>query len=159
MNILAVDISTFKTFDFLSKGESEKELLDRANEYKERDIARFKEIISDFKSQGKDTDYYEKRLAATEQINYKIMTWDEFQSGQKKYLLSDDLKEITKEEYYKALNVLPPIQWCTIAGVEMFCLSEMYTDTYTTQYARCNEKYYCKMVDTTDKETWIHNLL
>ena len=87
------------------------------------------------------------------------MTWDDFQAGQKRHLLNGELKEITKKEWEEMLNVLPPLMWCTIDGVNMFCMSEMYTGTFTTQYARYNEKYYCKMVDSADKSTWIHNLL
>ena len=48
-----------------------------------------------------------------------------------------------------------------VNGVEMFCMSEMYSDTYTTQYAYDHRtgKYYCKMVDSEDTSTWIHTLL
>lgn len=158
-NILAVDTATYSTYDFLLDGETKDELLNRANTSKKRDIARFNEIITDFKAEGKDTSYYEERLASTKKIKYRVMTWDEFQAGQKKFLLSDELQEITEEQFEKALNVLPPLMWYTINGVEMFCMSEMYTDTYTTQYAKCNGNYYCKMVDIADKSTWINNLL
>lgn len=158
-NILAVDTTTYSTFDFLADGETGNDLLNRANASKKRDIEHYNEIISDFKAEGKDASYYEDRLAATKKKNYVVMTWDEFQAGQKKHLLDDELKEVAEEDYENALNVLPPYKWCTIDGVEMFCMSEMYTGTYTTQYARINGKYYCKMVDSADKTTWIYNLL
>ncbi|MGL5436016.1 MAG: hypothetical protein ACRDBO_11535, partial [Lachnospiraceae bacterium] len=69
------------------------------------------------------------------------------------------LKETTEEQFEEALNVLPPLKWCTIDGIEMFCMSEMYTATYTNQYARYEGKYYKKMVDVTDKSTWLNNYL
>ena len=51
--------------------------------------------------------------------------------------------------------------WCTVEGVEMFCMSEMWTGTYTTQYAHDHRtgKYYSKMVDVTDRDTWINTYL
>lgn len=159
MDIIAVDTTTYSTFDFLADGETEKDLLNRANASKKIDIERYNEIISDFKAEGKDASYYIERLEATKKKNYEVMTWDDFQAGQKKHLLSGDLKEITEKEWEEMLNVLPPLMWCTIDGVNMFCMSEMYTGTFTTQCARYNGKYYCKMVDSADKTTWIYNLL
>lgn len=158
-NILAVDTTTYSTFDFLRDNETENELLSRANAYKAKEIKEYSDIVTKFKAEGKDTNYFEERLETTKNKNYAVMTWDEFQEGQKKHLLDDELKEVTEEDYENALNILPPLMWCTVDGVEMFCMSEMYTGTFTTQYARCNGKYYCKMVDCADKSTWIHNLL
>lgn len=74
-------------------------------------------------------------------------------------MLSGGVKETTEEIFSEMLNVLPPLYWCTIDGVEMFCMSEMYTGTFTNQYARVGEKYYTAMVDITDQSTWIHKLL
>lgn len=159
MNILAVDTTTYSTFDFLADGETEKELLNRANTYKQKEIEEYNNIISRFEAEDKDITYFVERLESTKKKNYEIMTWDDFQAGQKRHLLNGELKEITKKEWEEMLNVLPPLMWCTINGVNMFCMSEMYTGTFTTQYARYNEKYYCKMVDSADKSTWIHNLL
>ena len=155
MDILAVNIKTYNVFDFLHDGETEDQLLQRANESRERDIASWTRNYENYP----DVDMYKDYLRAAKEVEYQIMTWDEFQEGQKKHLLSDDLKEITEETWEEMLCVLPPYKWCTIDGVEMFCMSEMYTGTYTTQYARCNGKYYCKMVDSTDQSTWIHNIL
>lgn len=155
MDILAVNIKTYSVFDFLHDEETEEQLLQRANKYRERDIASWTRNCENYP----DVDMYKDYLRAAKEVEYQVMTWNEFQEGQKKHLLSDDLKEITEKEWEEMLNVLPPYKWCTIAGVNMFCMSEMYTGTYTTQYARCNGKYYCKMVDSADQSTWIHNLL
>lgn len=155
MDILAVNIKTYSVFDFLHDGETEEQLLQRASESRERDIASWTRNCKNYP----DVDMYKDYLRAAKEVEYQIMTWDEFQEGQKKHLLSDDLKEITGETWEEMLNVLPPLKWCTISDVEMFCMSEMYTGTYTTQYARYNGKYYCKMVDSADKSTWIHNIL
>ena len=155
MDILAVNIKIYSVFDFLHDGETREQLLQRANESRERDIASWTRNCENYP----DVDMYKDYLRAAKEVEYQIMTWDEFQEGQKKHLLSDDLKEITEETWEEMLNVLPPLKWCTISGVEMFCMSEMYTGTYTTQYAKYNGKYYCKMVDSADQSTWIHNIL
>ena len=71
------------------------------------------------------------------------------------------MKEITEETFEDMLNVLPPIKWCTIDGIEMFCMSEMLTGFYTSQYIhdKGTNKYYHKIVDVTDKATWGHNFI
>ena len=155
MDILAVNIKTYMIYDFLQNEETTDQLLQRANESRERDIASWTRNCENYP----DVDSFKDYLKAAKEVEYQVMTWDEFQEGQKRHLLSDPLKEITEEEWEDMLNVLPPLKWCTIAGVEMFCMSEMYTGTYTTQYARCGDNYYCKMVDSADKSTWIHNFL
>ena len=40
-------------------------------------------------------------------------------------------------------------------------MSEMYTETYTKQYAydSKNDRYYVKYVDVKDRSTWIDNIL
>lgn len=153
-NILAVDISTYSVYDFLKDGETEFELLERANNYKKNDIESWEKNYKDYPSEQ-----FKTYLDKAKKKNYRVMTWEEFQQGQREYLLSDNLVEVTEEQWNEALNVLPPSKWCEISGVEMFCMSERYTGTYTTQYAKCNGKYYSKMVDCLDKSTWIHNLL
>lgn len=103
--------------------------------------------------------YWENRIAEYKKSKYEVMTFGEFLDRQKKSLLSGGVSETTEENFHENLNVLPPIYWCTIDGVEMFCMSEMYTGTYTNQYARIGNKFYTAMVDITDKTTWIHNRL
>ena len=155
MNILAVNIKTYSIFDFLHDGETEEQLLQRANNSKERNIKSWMENYKNYP----DNEKFKNYLKEEQETEYKIMTWEEFKEGQKKYLLSDPLEEITEEMWEEIFNILPPLKWCTILGVEMFCMSEMWTGTYTKQYGRCNGKYYCKMVDIADQSTWIHNLL
>ena len=155
MDILAVNIKTYSIFDFLKDGETEEQLLQRANNSKEKNIKSWMENCKNYP----DVESYKKHLKAAQETEYKIMSWNEFKEGERKHLLLNPLEEITEEEWEEMLNVLPPLKWCTITGVEMFCISEMYTGTYTTQYARCNGKYYCKMVDSEDQSTWIHNFL
>lgn len=130
MDLVAVDMNTLCVYDFAGEDESREELLARANEYKAES------------NNGAD---------------YKAVSFDEYMQLKKEKYLSDKLQEITEEEWEDKLNVLPPLHWCTMDGVNEFCLREMYDDTFTTQYARYNGKYYSKMVDAADRNTWIHN--
>lgn len=154
-----VDTSTFSTYDYLHYGETVEQLLERANNSKQKTIERYMDIICDFSGEPDSLSYFKSCLEKTKKIKYEIMTWKEFKKRERTYLINDTLKEITEEKYYEMLNVLPPICYVTIDGVEMFCMCEMYTGNYTTQNAKYNGKYYSKMVDVTDKTTWIHNLL
>lgn len=157
MDVLAVNVTHYEVFDFLKDGETKEQLLNRANNRKEENIRHYKEILSE--TEGESFGYFKKCLEREEKIEYRIMSFDEFIIGQRTKLLGNGLKEITEEQWEDALNVLPPLHWTTIDGVEMFCMSEMYTGTYTTQYAKYKGKYYCKIVDCTDKSTWINHIL
>lgn len=120
--------------------------------------------LLDIISGGKDTEgYYQRQYEdRKKQLNkYVAMTYDEFKKQERERLLSLPLHEITEERFYEMLNVLPPIKWTRRDNVEMFCMSEMFTGTYTDQYAHDHNtgKYFCKLVDLFDESTWIHNYL
>ena len=97
-----------------------------------------------------------KRLKSAK---FELLTFDEFLRRQRLEMLSGPVEEIDAETYEDMLGVLPPLHYVTINGVTMFCMSEMYTGTYTTQYAKAGGHYYSAMVDAADKSTWIHNRL
>lgn len=107
----------------------------------------------------KDKEYWLRRAEEEDSACYKAMTFDEFLCFQRKYYIGRPVVESTEEEFYKQLEVLPPIKWTTINGVEMFCMSEFLTGSYTSQYARVGDKYYAAIVDAYDRSTWIHNRL
>lgn len=154
MNILAADIKHMSVYDFLKDGETEQELQNRADAYRTEDIKTWDKNRKEYPCETYEN-YYKLAL----EKEYKVMTWDEFQKMQREFYLSDPVKETTEEQFEEMFCVLPPLKWCTIDGVEMFCMSEMLTGTYTNQYARYNEKYYTKLVDITDKSTWINNYI
>lgn len=152
---LAVDVTSYSVFDFLRDGETLEQLLNRANLHKQEDISSLT-----FKCRKYPENLALKKILKNAQKSkYEVMTYDDFLLGQREYYLSDELKKISKERYEEALNVLPPLKWCVKRGLEMFCNREMYDGTYTVQYAKCNDRYYSKMVDVTDESTWIHNIL
>lgn len=136
--------------------ENALEEIARAQKDTERSILLCENNLKNYPGQA---DYWEKRIAEYKAAKYEVMTFGEFLDRQKKSMISGGVTETTEENYYEMLNVLPPLKWCTIDGVEMFCMSEMYTGTYTNQYARIDKKFYTAMVDITDQSTWIHNRL
>jgi len=85
---------------------------------------------------------------------YRPMTWDEYRAGQKAHYL-DPLKEILAEDWEYALNVLPPVRWEQVDGVERFMMSERICDTITASYAKFNGRYFRRNVDMADRSTWI----
>ena len=132
------------------------EAIEKAQKSAAENIATYESHIKNYPNQA---DYWRSCIAEYEKAKYEVMTFGEFLERQKKAMVSGEVTETTEEQFEYALNVLPPLKWCTIAGVEMFCMSEMYTGTYTNQYARIGDKYYTAMVDVTDTSTWIHERL
>lgn len=154
MDLLIVDTHSFSTFGFTTEKNAQNDLI-RAKEHNQESINRWAKNAEDYPND----DYFRKCLAREKKCNYQIMTFDDYLTAKKEYYLSDTVQEISEDEYYENLNVLPPLNWGAINGIEMFCMSEFYTDSFTTQYAKHNGKYYCKMVDAFDKTTWINNFL
>lgn len=154
-NILAVDLSNLRVYDFLQDNETEQELLKRANSYKQENIESWDKNRKQYPCKEYE-DYYKKAIKS----DYKVITWNELkQLERQKYIDKNPLSEITKNKYNEMLDVLPPLKWCNIDNVEMFCMREMYTGTYTNQYAKHDDKYYSKMVDVSDESTWINNYI
>lgn len=89
-----------------------------------------------------------------DQCCYEPMRYGDYLRKEKDSLVNTPLKEITEEQYDDALNVLPPMQWRR-GTLETFLMSEFWTRTYTTMYAKYFGKCYQKMVDVCDPNTWI----
>ena len=70
-------------------------------------------------------------------------------------LLQEPLEEITAEQYFYALEVLPPMAWRMTGGIDHFLMSEFECGNITRQYAQYNERYYSKYVNAFNKNTWI----
>jgi hypothetical protein len=106
---------------------------------------------------------YERLKSEREEIkDYIIMSEDDYLKGQRDSLIKSII-EIDEDDWDENLNVLPPLCWERNNGVESFCMSEMYTASYTAQYAKIKigEKirYFTAMVDYLDRNTWIYNRL
>lgn len=159
MDLVVVNMAAMEIYSFVNADETNEQAEKRANSYY---IKHLDEVKAIYNKRGGE--YWAKRIdeaIATVNCGCRVMTFDEYQKLQREHLLSGDLKEITEKEYQDALEMLPPIFWCNKGNVEMFCISEMYTGTYTNQYAhdKRTDKYYTKLVDSADRSTWIYELL
>jgi len=77
---------------------------------------------------------------------YKIMNIDEAmplveRAQEEKYCLP--WVEVSAEEWDDCINVLPPVDWRTTNGINMFRMSEMLTGDITAHYARVNGRFFC----------------
>ncbi|MGL5435609.1 MAG: hypothetical protein ACRDBO_14420, partial [Lachnospiraceae bacterium] len=73
-DVLAVDIKHVSTFDFLRDGETEEELLKRANDYRTRNIESWSENCKDYPCER-----FELYLKEALNEQYEVMTWKEFE--------------------------------------------------------------------------------
>jgi hypothetical protein len=156
--IVVADLTTLSIWTFAKTMESAWDGLRRALDNQRHDITMYENYIVEYPD---NESYWKKQLDVATKKQYQIMDFKEFKAEERKQLLSGKPKRITKARFWEMLEVLPPLKWCTIDGVEMFCISEMYTGSYTNQYAldKKTNKYYTKMVDCRDKTTWINVLL
>lgn len=87
--------------------------------------------------------------------DYSVMTYDEFKVAEKSLIIGNSrATEITEEEYDDALGVLPP-KWIKGEEVSGFLMSEHLSGPFTNQYATFQGRYFCKLVDATDRNTWM----
>ena len=61
---------------------------------------------------------------------------------------------IAEEDYWEALEVLPPENWCR-GEFEHFRMCEYLTGSITAQYACKDDVYLTKNIDVFDRSTWI----
>ena len=71
------------------------------------------------------------------------------------------MKEISQEDFDEALCVLPPMKWIRNERYSMFCMSEMWSYSFISQYLRdkVTGKCYTTMVDIHDESTWLDKIL
>ena len=154
-----IEVNTMSLYSYMKEADEEtaKSKLTDAYNRKEEDTQTWAKNCELYPN----TPAFENYLKEAQNKEYIIMTWDEYEESQKTYWINKPVTEITKENFHEMLNVLPPIKWCTIDNVEMFCMSEFLTGVYTSQYAhdKKNDKYYHKTVSVFDQKTWIHNFL
>ena len=61
-----------------------------------------------------------------------------------------DWQEITEEDWYEALEVLPPEKWETVRGVNFFRMCEYLTGNITAHYAKLRGKYFTRNCSTSE---------
>lgn len=155
--LCVVETSFMHIFDFCIDRTPE-EVMEKAVQSKMRDLNIYSSHMCHYPDRF---DYWKSCFNRVEKYSYKVMTYAEFKAAERRKLLAGEPNEISEEHFYEQFNVLPPLRWCTFNNVEMFCMSEMWTGTYTTQYAHdlLTNKFYAKMVDCCDRDTWIDKYL
>ena len=63
-----------------------------------------------------------------------------------------DWKEISEDEWYENLEVLPPEKWETVQGVNIFRMCEYLTGNITAHFAKLNGKFFTRNCST--RETY-----
>jgi len=142
-------------YTFVEEGDGMEELQRAIDSYR-KDAETWQSHIINYPS---NAEHYKKYLQEAQEATFIIVSLKEYEEIRRKYYLDRPLKEIDAETWDNMLNVLPPLKWVTIDGVNEFLLSEFLSGPYTDQYARKNGKYYTKIVDAYDKTTWLHNFL
>ena len=146
-------------FTLICYGENIQEELNRGNKYYKENYKNVLETSKKYSNIYSEEDIQKYKDKA--ETRCEIMLYSEFEKFKRDNILSKPLKEITENKYNEMLNVLPPLHYVTRNGITMFCMCEMYTESYTNQYAydSKNNKYYTKLVDVKDESTWINNIL
>lgn len=155
--LCVVDTVNFWIFNFASNQEQAEETLSRAIETNKKDIETWENHCKNYP----DAEHFKNYLKEAQNKKYQVMTYNEYIQLERNYYINRPLEEITAERFNEMLNVLPPLKWCTKHNVEMFCISEMLTGTYTSQYMYnlVTGKYYHKIVDIKDQSTWGYNFM
>lgn len=159
-DMFVVDVNGSLTYanSVISKGESPEEAVEEAFAKAHEDAERYAEYK---KRYPENAEYWQKQIDECKNADYRAMRSSDFSRIQRQKFLRQPLHEVTAEDYEEMLDVLPPIHYVEINGVSEFCMMEMFTGTFTNQYAHDKKtgKYYQKLVDVTDRDTWIHKIL
>ena len=152
-----VDVVNFSVYTFADNQEEAGRKLQKAIETNKEDVKTWESHCKNYP----DVELFKTYLKQAQNKKYEIMTFEEYLRRERDYYITQPLTEITAEKYDEMLNILPPLKWYTINNIEMFCMSEFLTGSYTSQYLhdRITNKYYHKIVDITDKSTWGYNFI
>ena len=99
-----------------------------------------------------------------ERVEYQqamqLMTWEEFRIAERQALIGNQpLQVISVQEYYDALECLPPLSMGSDNKCSWFLMSEFYTGSYTSMYmeAKIGGEVVAgtRLVDVNDLTTWI----
>jgi len=156
-DFIIVSKSRNDNFTVCKQNDVEKEIK-RAAEYYSNQAETYRRYIVQYPD---NAEYWRKQLTVTEETlsqGFEAVTFDEYIAREKRRYITGEVKEITEQEYWNALECLPPLDFTRIDDeFEYFFMSERYTLSFTDQYLHDynSGKYYVKMVDLCDKSTWM----
>lgn len=76
-----------------------------------------------------------------EKSGLQFLEWNEFEKKVEIATVTQP-REITEEDYFEALNCLPPLNWTKTGGFECFHMSEFTTSYYTGTYVHYKDKFF-----------------
>ena len=85
----------------------------------------------------------------------EIMLFERFEAKVEARYLDQPIRETNSDDFHHMLEVIPPLDWRTIDGVERFNLSEMTYGRITQQWARCGERYFTRYARHGDRATYL----
>lgn len=149
-------------YDFLYENETEEEAANRgflAGMEQMNTYLRHHERCPDVLEDG--TEYWQNLYEANKGTEYKAMCYEDFKSMERSVILNMPLEEVSEECYQEIFDALSHMGLTEHGGIEMFCMAEFYTGSYTMQYAKDKKTGMCykKLVDFMDRSTWIDALL
>lgn len=115
------------------------------NRWHQFDSEGYVEYTATLYDKGRNLTLAEYKAEHPDQEFSEPMLWKEAEKvidayEQSKYL-DAPAHDITLDEWDDALNVLPPMKWRTVNGVESFMMSERLTGDITSCYARSGNTY------------------
>lgn len=87
--------------------------------------------------------------------HYRAMPADRYSDEERRFYLSGPMAPVSAEEFGEAPSLCSPINHRREGDFERFCLGEILTASFATQYARLGDRHYSKIVDFLDATTWI----
>ena len=159
-DLLIINNAYFDCFTTCKESEVSTNI-ERAKESYEKDKALYESHLVNYPNMS---DHWQFQLDKTNKIlqsGFRAVTWKEYCKLQREKWLSKEPKEITREEYNEALNVLPPKCWIQNERYSMFFIGECTTMTFYGQYLydKVSGKYYTALTDIYDKSTWLDKML
>ena len=87
------------------------------------------------------------------------MTWEAYKAKEREFYLSLPAEKVDQKTFVEMLEVLPPKNWRNEGDFVSFLMIEHWSGPYTSQYARRGKgedaTYWQKLVDSTDRSTWM----
>ena len=143
-------------FGIPDSNETPEQALKRARAYHEESIRSYRSHIVNHPEQA---DYWRKCLKSHEEkaAHLQVETLGAFHKRQRDAYLNKPIKEIAKDEWWYAFEVLPPCGLIMTSRFTEFYVSEAFVATFHSGYMEDKKtgKYYTAMIDSLDASTKI----
>lgn len=155
-----VNLYNYESFTCCALADVDKEI-SRARDFYQKDVETYEHHLVHYPNMAEHWQHELERCQNVLNAGFKAVDWEEYQKLQREKWLSKEPKEITREDYDYALNVLPPKKWIQNERFSMFFIGECTTMTFYGQYLydKVSGKYYTALTDICDESTWLDKML